>query len=175
MPISQVSVLKSHKMRQDQDRIGIPTSFMAEYREIVHYENWRQSVGAKLSQFATIRQLERPMAEELMRRACSAGLYARWYASRNPISEESFLTFVDIGRDSLSTLQLLILVTRAKMRGPKSVNMAKRDRLIDFNDTARNLPTLVITLNPRTEEKVAFIECGKKHRKVSWMTSWNNG
>ncbi|OBT54817.1 hypothetical protein VE04_05016 [Pseudogymnoascus sp. 24MN13] len=59
------------------------------------------------------------------------------------------------------------------MSGPKSVNLAKRDRLIEFTDAARNLPTLVISLNPRTGKQVAFIENGTNKRKVQWMTLWD--
>ena len=76
--------------------------------------------------------------------------------------------------DSSLTVQLHLLLTKAKMTGPKSVNLAKRDRLIDLTKAARDLPTLVISLQPRTEKKVAFIENGAKRRKVQWLTSWND-
>lgn len=75
--------------------------------------------------------------------------------------------------DSSLTVQLHCLLTKAKMSGPKSVNLAKRDRLIEFTDAARNLPTLVISLNPRTGKQVAFIENGANKRKVQWMTLWD--
>jgi hypothetical protein len=50
--------------------------------------------------------------------------------------------------------------------------MAKRDRLIDLTDAAKEIPTLVISLEPRTARQVAFIENGSKQRKVQWMTTW---
>ena len=75
--------------------------------------------------------------------------------------------------DSNLTVQLHFLLTMAKMSSPKSINLAKRDRLIEFTDAARNLPTLVISLNPRTGKQVAFIENGASKRKVQWMTLWD--
>lgn len=51
---------------QQAGHIGIPASFANEYQQILQYESWRKSVGVQLSQFATIRQLERPFAEELV-------------------------------------------------------------------------------------------------------------
>ena len=75
--------------------------------------------------------------------------------------------------DSSLTIQLHILLTRTKMSGPRSVNLAKRDRLIDPTDAAKGLPTFVISLNPRTEQHVTFIENGANHRKVQWMTLWS--
>lgn len=50
--------------------------------------------------------------------------------------------------------------------------MAKRDRLIEFTEAPRNLPTLVTSLNPRTGKQVAFIENGTNKRKVQWTTLW---
>ena len=186
------------------------------YQEIIRYESRRKSVGVRLSQFATIRQLERPFAEELARvlymwnlwshqrghlesRAdlslastfkwllcqvlCLSESYKwrklrhiRWYWTWFVFRRASHIYLADGMRfpGSSLTVQLHLLLTKAKMTGPKSVNLAKRDRLIDLTEAARDLPTIVISLQPRAEKKVAFIENGAKRRKVQWLTSWDD-
>lgn len=58
------------------------------------------------------------------------------------------------------------------MAGPRSVTLAKKDHLVNLAGQAKDIPTLVISLNPRSHGQTALIENGSKQRKVQWISTW---